>query len=168
MGIASHKFKHKMNTFRTSLLIGLAAFTISSAWADDTDAQKKDLAQMQGEWSMVSGTADGYVLPNEMLPTARRVCKGDQLTVTIDEQLVMKAKLTIDPAVKPRTIDYEVIEGPNKGKKLLGIYELEGDTLKSCFGAPGAERPTDFTSKTGDKRTSSVWKRNKTAPKPEA
>ena len=56
--------------------------------------------------------------------------------------------------------------GFTKGKKQLGIYELDGDTFKSCFGAPGAERPKDFTSQPGDMRTSSVWKREKaTAPK---
>jgi len=36
---------------------------------------------------------------------------------------------------------------------------LDGDTFKSSFGAPGAERPKDFTSKPGDGRTVSVWKR---------
>ena len=75
----------------------------------------------------------------------------------------MKAKITIDPTKKPKTIDYQVIDGPTKGKKHLGIYELAGDTLKSCFGAPGAERPTDFTSKPGDKHTATVWKRAKAA-----
>jgi hypothetical protein len=52
-------------------------------------------------------------------------------------------------------------DGFTKGKKQLGIYELDGDTFKSCFGAPGAERPKDFTSQPGDKQTSSVWKREK-------
>jgi uncharacterized protein (TIGR03067 family) len=59
------------------------------------------------------------------------------------------------------TIDYEVAEGPMKGKKHLGIYELDGDAFKSCFGAPDKERPNDFTSKAGDNRTLSVWKREK-------
>ncbi len=68
----------------------------------------------------------------------------------------MKARITIDPSKKPKTIDYDVIDGPTKGKRHLGIYELDGDTFKSCFGAPGAERPTDFTSKPGDGRTSTV------------
>jgi len=45
---------------------------------------------------------------------------------------------------------------------------VDGDTFKSCFGKPDAERPTDFTSKPGDGRTLSVWKREKSAaPAPE-
>jgi uncharacterized protein (TIGR03067 family) len=150
-----------MKSIRNVLLIGLAAVALLPALADDSEAVKKDMAQLQGEWAMVSGTADGFPIPETMLPNSRRVLKGDELTATVGGQLVMKAKITIDPSRKPKTIDYQVIDGPTKGKTHLGIYELEGDTLKSCFAAPGAERPTDFTSKQGDKCTSTVWKRDK-------
>jgi uncharacterized protein (TIGR03067 family) len=156
-----------MKTIRNALLSALAAVAISVACAEESEAIKKDLAQLQGEWSMVSGSADGYPIPEVMLPNSKRACKGDELTATVGGQLVMKAKITIDPVKKPKTIDYDVIEGPTKGKKHLGIYEVESDRLKSCFGAPDAERPTDFTSKPGDKRTSTVWKRAKAAGQPE-
>jgi uncharacterized protein (TIGR03067 family) len=156
-----------MKTIRTTLLIALAVTAISIVWAEDNEATKKDIAQLQGEWLMVSGTADGFPIPPDMIPNSKRVCKGDELTAIVGGQLVMKAKITIDPSKKPKTIDYDVIDGPTKGKKHLGIYELDGDTLKSCFGAPGAERPTDFTSKPGDKCTSTVWKRAKADTKPE-
>jgi uncharacterized protein (TIGR03067 family) len=145
----------------TLFVIGLAALTILPARAEDTAAVKKDLAALQGEWSMVSGSADGMVLPDEMREQAKRVCKGDELTVTIGPQLLMKAKITIDPSKTPKTINYEVIDGPAKGKKHLGIYELEGDTMKSCFAAPDEPRPKEFAGKAGEKRTVSVWKRDK-------
>ena len=154
-----------MRTIRIAFLIGLAAATISSAWAAEKEAVKKDMAQLQGEWLMVSGSADGYPMPDGMIGRSKRVCKGDELTVIVGGQPFMKAKITIDPTKKPKTIDYLMTEGFTKGKTQLGIYELDGDTLKSCFAGPGDERPTDFTSKTGDHRTLSVWKRQKeTAP----
>ena len=150
-----------MKAIRNALLVALAAGAISLAWAADNEAVKKDAAQLQGEWSMVSGSADGYPMPDSMLDNSKRVCKGDETTVMIGGQLLMKAKFTLDPSRKPKTIDYEMIEGFTKGKKQLGIYELNGDTVKFCFGSPGAERPPDFTSKPGDGRTLSVWKREK-------
>ena len=152
-----------MKTRPIAFLIGLAAVALSTAWAADTEAMKKDMAQLQGEWSMVSGSADGNAMPDAMKETAKRICKGDETTVTVGAQLLMKAKFTIDPSHKPKTIDYQMIDGPTKGKKQLGIYELTGDTAKFCFGSPGAERPTDFTSKPGDGRTLSEWKRKKTS-----
>jgi len=146
---------------RKFLIIGLLLTAVSFARAQQNQTTNTDLAQLQGEWSLVSGMADGYPIPKEMIANSKRVCKGDELTAIVGGQLVMKAKITIDPSKKPRTIDYQVIEGPTKGKKHLGIYEVDSDTFKSCFGAPDAERPTEFTSKLGDLRTSTVWKRVK-------
>ncbi len=157
-----------MKSIRTLLLIALSTAAISFASAEDNDASKKDMSQLQGEWTMLSGTADGMSLPSELLSDSKRVCKGDELTVTVGGQLVMKAKITIDASKTPKSIDYNVSGGPNAGKKQLGIYELDGDTLKSCFAAPGAERPTEFTSKPGAKQTLSTWKRAKTETKPES
>jgi len=152
-----------MKIIRTVLLIGLMAGSMSSAWAADDQAIKKDLAQLQGEWSMVSGSADGQPMPEEMLKEMKRVCRGKETTTTMGGRMFLKATITIDPSKKPKTIDYEMTDGFTKGKKQLGIYEVEGDTFKSCFGKPGAERPTDFTSKPGDGRTLSVWKRERPA-----
>ncbi|HSU57087.1 MAG TPA: hypothetical protein VLT36_23805 [Candidatus Dormibacteraeota bacterium] len=44
---------------------------------------------------------------------------------------------------------------------LLGIYEFEGDTFKSCFADAGSERPKEFKSEAGDERTLTVWRRVK-------
>ena len=152
-----------MKKLRNALLIGLAAFVISQARAGDSEAAKKDLAQLQGEWFMVSGSAEGQPMPDELRKQMKRVCTGDEATVTISGQVYIKAKITVDPSKTPKTIDYQMTGGFTKGKTQLGIYELDGDTFKSCFGKAGAERPTDFTSKPGDGRTLSVWKREKPA-----
>ena len=152
-----------MRTIRIALIIGIAAVTVSSAGAQENEAVKKDLAQLQGEWSMVSGSADGQPMPDLLLKQMKRVCKGDEATVTMAGQIYIKAKVTIDPSKKPKTIDYQMTDGFTKGKKQLGIYEVDGESFKSCFGKPGAERPTDFTSQPGDGRTLSVWKRENPA-----
>ena len=144
-----------------AFLIGLAAMNISSARAEDSEAARKDLALLQGEWSMISGSADGQAMSEDMRKQMKRVCKGDETTTTMGGRVFIKAKITLDPSKKPKTIDYQMTDGFTKGKKQLGIYEVEGDTFRSCFGKPDAERPTDFTSKPGDGRTLSVWKREK-------
>jgi len=149
----------EMKKFHIALLIGFTLLNLAPIRAEESKAAKKDLAALQGEWSMVSGSADGQPMPDEMRKQMKRVCKGDETTTTMSGQVFFKAKITIDPSKKPKTIDYQMTEGFTKGKTQLGIYELEGDTFKSCFAKPGADRPTDFTSKTG--LTLSTWKRDK-------
>jgi uncharacterized protein (TIGR03067 family) len=151
--------KMPMNKIHKLLIITLAGFTISLVRAADDEAVKKDFAQLQGEWTMVSASADGQSMSEDMLKQMKRVCKGDEITVTMGDQVFLKAKITIDPSKKPKTIDYDMTEGFSKGKKQLGIYELKGDTFKACFNSAGAERPTEF--KAGEGLTLSEWKRQK-------
>jgi uncharacterized protein (TIGR03067 family) len=131
------------------------------ARAVDEKAVEKEMAFLQGEWTMESGVADGYPMPEDMRRNCKRVCKGNEVTVTNGDQVVLKAKIVIDPTKTPKTIDYEMTGGMTVGKKQLGLYELDGDTLKACFGAPDGPRPSDYESKPGQMRTSTVWKRVK-------
>src|SRR5262249_16182350 len=110
---------------------------------------------------MVSGESNGRELPEDFVKTGKRVAKEGETTITFDGMVLFKAKFTIDPSKKPKTIDYTMTAGVTKGKTQLGIYELKGDTVKFCLAAPGKDRPTDFTAKEGSERTLSAWKRNK-------
>jgi uncharacterized protein (TIGR03067 family) len=143
------------------LIVSLAALVILVCASVAQDAAKKELSQLEGEWSMVSGQADGQAMPEELVKTGKRVAKDGETTISIGGQVYLKAKFSIDPAKKPKAIDYTMTEGPTKGKTHLGIYELDGDTVKFCFAAPDKERPTEFTAKEGSQRTLSVWKRDK-------
>jgi uncharacterized protein (TIGR03067 family) len=143
------------------LIVAAIAVLVLVSASGAQDAVKKEMALLEGEWSMVSGEANGFTLPKETVESGKRVAKDGETTVTIGGQVYFKAKFTIDPTKKPKTIDYTMTEGPTKGKTQLGIYELEGDTVKFCFAAPGQERPTEFTAKEDSQRTLSVWKRDK-------
>ena len=125
------------------------------------EAVKKDMRLLEGEWSLVSAERDGQMIPEEFAKTGKRVAKDGVTTVSFGDRVLMKAKFTVNPSQKPKTIDYAVTEGDNKGKKQLGIYELKGDTAKFCFAAPGDKRPTGFSAKEGSGWTLSVWKRKK-------
>jgi uncharacterized protein (TIGR03067 family) len=145
---------------RTSVWL-LPAVALLVAADAAQEAVKKDLEQLQGEWSMVSGESNGQEFADQVFKTAKRVCKGNETTVTVGERLILKATITINPSKEPKNIDYDVREGDTKGRIIRGIYELDGDTVKFCFSAPGGERPTDFTAKAGSNRTLSTWKRTK-------
>lgn len=135
--------------------------TVAAAGADPKDAAKEEAARLEGEWSMVSGEIGGQPMPEAYRKNMKRVAKDGETTVTMGGQLFMKAKFTVDPSKTPKHIDYAMTGGPTKGKTQLGIYELDGDTVKFCFGPVGQDRPADFTAKEGSGRTLSVWKRVK-------
>ena len=143
------------------LIVAGIAFLVVAGGSCSQEAAKKEMTQLEGEWSMVSGEASGASMPKEMVKSGKRVAKDGETTITFGGRVYFKAKFRIDPAKKPRAIDYTMTEGPTKVKTHLGIYELDGDTVKFCFAAPGKDRPTEFTAKEGSQRTLSVWKRVK-------
>src|SRR6266481_1158021 len=93
------------------VLIGLTVCLLCGADKKE-DAVKKEMEQFQGEWSMVSGEIDKQPLPDDAVKNATRVVKDNVTTVTINGMIFMKAKFTIDPAKKPKTIDYDISDGP--------------------------------------------------------
>lgn len=137
-------------------LISLALCFASRA--ADSDAARKDLAQLEGKWSMLTGIADGQDMPQELAKNMKRTFKGNELVVTMGDQTFFKARVSIDPSKTPKTIDYDMLEGSTKGKKQLGVYELKDGVFKSSFAKPDAPRPTDF--KPGVGVTVSTWKRD--------
>ena len=153
--------KERPKEFATKVDSGLALETLQRKKAANADGAKAELAKLGGEWSMVSGEINGQPMPEEMRKQFKRIVMDDETTVMNGDQVFMRAKFTIDPAKSPKTIDYTQLEGPTKGAKQLGIYELTGDTIKFCFASPGKDRPTDFTAPAGSGRTSSTWKREK-------
>lgn len=144
---------------RVSALVIAVLMVVAPILAQD--GAKKEMAQLEGEWSMVSGEASGASMPEAMVKTGKRIAKDGKTTITFGGRVYFKANFSIDPTKKPKTIDYTMTEGPTKGKTHLGIYELDGDTVKFCFAAPGKDRPTEFTAKEGSQQTLSVWKRTK-------
>ena len=69
---------------------------------------------------MVSGSANGQPIPEVTRKQMKRVYKDDELTVMMGDEVFFKAKITIDPTKKPKTIDYEMKEGVNAGQTQLG------------------------------------------------
>ena len=68
---------------------------------------------------------------------------------------------TVYPEMMPPGLDVTGTDGPNKGKTLLAIYDLTGDTLKICYDIEGKVSPTKFESTKENKLLLIVYKRKK-------
>jgi uncharacterized protein (TIGR03067 family) len=146
-------------------IFGLIVGVLSTrALADDTDeAVKKDLKALKGDWKVVSRTFDGDVTPAEDVKD--RVITFDEEKYILREgsEILVEATYKIDPSKSPKWYDHTTTVGDKtfKGKTLLGIYKLDGDTVTFCTADLDAKRPTDFTSKKGSGQTLLVYKKVK-------
>ncbi len=131
--------------------------------ADDAakDAVKKERQLLFGDWQVVHFIRDGgRPLTEDQLERLKTSFDRDgTLTVTENDDVLLRASTVIDPSKKPKTIDVKYLDGDRKGQTSLGIYELKGRTLKFCRAEPGHLRPRDFSSKRGDGHILFIYKR---------
>ena len=125
----------------------------------DADANAKDLEKMQGDWAVVSVVRDGVKEEDDNAQSLFRTVKGNQYTVFLFDKPVGSGTFKIDATKKPKTIDS--FPANLAGKAMLGIYQIDGNTITTCYAAAGKDRPTEFSSKKGSEQTLMVWEREK-------
>src|SRR5262245_11466781 len=149
-----------INTFFFS--VAIVSTALISVPSDDTS--KKDLDLMQGEWVVDSAIRDGQEQPKSELGKMTRSVVNNELTIVVEGAegvATIKSSIVIDATKSPKTIDVTRTNGPTKGRTALGIYEFDGDRMKTCVAPPGKDRPTEFVSKPGSELTVTVWRRVK-------
>lgn len=109
-------------------------------------ADVKDADAIQGTWLPVAAELAGAKFPDKARQSITLEIKDDNYTVSIAAKLD-KGTLKLDPSAKPKRMVITGTEGPSKGKKILAIYELDGDRLKICYDLSGKAYPTEFKSK---------------------
>jgi len=136
------------------------ALTVGTAGAQD-DAAKKELKKLEGTWATVSIEAAGQKVTDEdKIKTRKLTTKGEKYTLKVGDETV-QGTIEINPTKKPKTIAVKPESGTNKGKTLLGIYELDGDSLKICLALPDKDRPTAFATAAENGQQLVVYKREK-------
>lgn len=130
------------------LAAGLAA---AAAGGDKDDAVKKELAKFAGDWQTVQIVNDGQeAVPKDDLTELRLTIKGNKRVLKVGDEVKAESVFELDPTKKPKEITITVnSEGPLKGKKLAGIYELTDDTHTIVLNLKGDDRPTKLESKEG-------------------
>ena len=141
--------------------MALAALAATAAAFADDEQAKKDLKALEGTWQYTFQEEDGKETEKEKL-------KAVTVTVTADGKweakhegkTFLEGTVKLDPSKKPKAADWTITtEGDLKGKSALGIYDVDRDTWKHCFGFD--KRPETFESKEGSKVTNAVLKRVK-------
>jgi uncharacterized protein (TIGR03067 family) len=138
------------------LLLSLAVL-LTVAGIGVADDAEKDLKKLVGTWEEVSHVDNGKALPaDELKGTTVVIDASGKWEAFKNGTSFLKGTVKLDPSKKPKEADY-AIDGSDMVAK--GIYEVDGDTWKHCFGLK--ERPTKFESKEGSESHYVVLKRVK-------
>jgi uncharacterized protein (TIGR03067 family) len=125
---------------------------------------RKDYERLTGTFQLASGVIDGKPVPGGIRKETRLVTDMNKFTVSAGGQAGTSGAgtFTIDPTKSPKTVDSLRAIGPEKGKTLLGIYEIIDDNHKrACWAPVGRARPTAFISEPGSGHILQLWERIK-------
>jgi uncharacterized protein (TIGR03067 family) len=128
-----------------------------------------DLAALQGSWKPLQCEYEGK--------PQIRVDKLNQVTGVYDKSgyclyfdgkgkdgkqesfLLAQTIIKLDQTTNPKGIVFEFPDGPLKGVKRHGIYEIAGNQLKLCYGPIEKPRPTEFKSTADNGYFLETWAR---------
>jgi uncharacterized protein (TIGR03067 family) len=127
------------------LTAGCLVLGAATLMADDT--AKKDLDALQGTWKLESLMESGKPAPADALKQITIVVKDGKYSISAGGKELETGSIKLDPSKKPKTIDFEIASGNDKGKTQLGVYELKDDTFTFCMARAGQkERPSELAS----------------------
>jgi uncharacterized protein (TIGR03067 family) len=76
--------------------------------------------------------------------------------------VIRRGACNTDPSRSPKTVDVCFTESDIPeliDVSLLGIYEVDGDRLRICYGLPGGSRASSFSTQTGTGRCVGEYRR---------
>jgi uncharacterized protein (TIGR03067 family) len=142
------------------LVKSTVGFTLLLTFTLAAFGDAKDSENVQGSWLPSAAELGGKIFPDEVRKSIKLVIKDDKYTATVGK-VVDQGNIKLDPAAKPKKMDIAGTDGPNKGKTIPAIYELDGDTLRICYDLSGKSHPTEFKTKEGTQLYLVTYKREK-------
>jgi uncharacterized protein (TIGR03067 family) len=104
-------------------------------------------AQLEGTWVPVAADVAGKpLLVNELRVKYLVFESGGYSIIDRSNHVVDSGNYRVDEAARPATMDIVGRNGPNAGRTMFAIYELQGDSLTVCYDLDSPERPADMHS----------------------
>jgi uncharacterized protein (TIGR03067 family) len=107
------------------------------------DSERIDAKSLEGTWKIVFAELSGQRLPEAVTKEMRLLLQDGAYTLksnSPDDKGTVKYDLT----KKIPEMDILGEDGPNKGRKILAIFAVEGEQLVVCYDLEGKKRPTEF------------------------
>lgn len=115
---------------------GVVAFLLLVGLVQAADDLKEPLKSLQGNWAFQLGDDSG-----------KFKFEADKVTIEVSNGSFYVARVKIDDAADPKTIDFMIEEGPDNaaGKTAYGLLKRDGDKFVIAVAPHGlGERPKNF------------------------
>lgn len=100
------------------------------------------LTELDGTWVPIAADVSGQALVVRELRVARLVLdRGGYEIIDRAAHVVDSGDYRIDRDCVPQAMDIVGVSGPNAGRTMHAIFELDGDRLKVCYDLESAQRP---------------------------
>ena len=142
----------------------LLVATFGRADENNTDPKKADLQpdpdlkKLQGKWRLAYHELAGHEDSENILWELE--VKDDQYTLTADGTTT-NGTIRLNSSKKPKQLEYTAENDDDTMATFVGIYEIDGDTYKTCDVEKGKDAvPTEFKTKAKTGQVA-VWKKVK-------
>ena len=107
------------------------------------------IGELRGVWQATAVTVSGQEIPRAEIGLLQLTLTRTRFTTSRGEETLFDSSYTADPTTSPMQIEMVGSGGDFEGQAALGIYDLEGETLRICYAMPGFGRPREFASAPG-------------------
>jgi uncharacterized protein (TIGR03067 family) len=113
-----------------------------------TTTEKDVLESLQGKWRVVYSESDGEMTPVDEFSTIVLENRGHQFLVEKRGEIAYEGRFSINVTNTPHELVYIYTKSLKEaflGGPRVGIFQLVGNTFKSCLGTIGQRPPKDFS-----------------------
>ena len=127
---------------KTNLItVCLLAVTVSASFANDTKT-------FNGDWEVAVAIIEGNEVPADFNRMIQLQMRGKSYMTSRMGEVVDEGTFELMTNQIPYKIEITGVKGENAGKKIRGIYKLEGkDKLTICYALDGKAYPEKFEGK---------------------
>jgi uncharacterized protein (TIGR03067 family) len=148
--------RHLLFILSTIIVLVSGKAALPSQKPDKEKLAKKDLANLQGTWFLVSAERrGGEKAPQRFLDTFRMVFQENELTIVMGQK-EKKATITLDATKTPKEMDVH-----SNGINSPTIYSLDKDVLRVVMDEKDKTRAKGFVTEKGSSHMSLELKRTR-------